>query len=206
MYLLDCYSPVFCQVLEIIQNDEEYSDTLRENILTVLAQAEYDAREKGYDGKEIEEAHFATQVWVDEMLLSAGAEWLRFWRPASLQHIHYNSALGGHTFFERLSRLPASGYQARLVYLFCLLCGFHGHFDCQDDSEIQKIIQQQTEYLPENIQIWMTQNAPGLMLSAPQPKITSKYPVTRMLLYGGGGMIVAAYYFLSAMWLIHMSS
>lgn len=80
MYLVDFYRPVFHRVLLIVQQAEQYSDTLRETVKTMLVKAQDNAMMQGYDKQDIDDAHFAVLVWVDEMILNAGAQWLEQWR------------------------------------------------------------------------------------------------------------------------------
>ncbi|WP_052044786.1 DotU family type IV/VI secretion system protein [Candidatus Arsenophonus nilaparvatae] len=121
MYLVDFYMPVFHRVLLIVQQAEQYSDTLRETVKTMLVKAQDNALMHGYDKQDIDDAHFAVLVWVDEVILNAGSEWLEQWRLSSLQQLSYDSTLGGLTFFERLKSMSIDRFQARLVYVCCLL-------------------------------------------------------------------------------------
>ncbi|WP_024531166.1 DotU family type IV/VI secretion system protein [Serratia fonticola] len=206
MHLLDCYIPVFYRVLLIIQQEEKYTDSLRETILSVLVLAQDKARQQGYDEQDIEEAHFAVLVWVDEVILCAAADGLSQWRLASLQQTRYDSALGGQTFFERLNTLSESRVQVRLVYLFCLLCGFRGRFGSTDDLALNHVIQQQIDCLPENFLQYISGNQTCLMLSPYQPKSNAKHNLKNILLWVLPAVLALAFYSFVSVWLIHLGS
>lgn len=202
MTLLDCYIPVFYKVLLIIQQREEHTPLLQEAVMASLSQAQHNARLQGYDIQDIEEAYFAVLVWVDEVILSAGGEWLRHWRLASLQQMHYDSALGGHTFFERLNTLPTSREQVRLVYLYCLLCGFRGCFDNTDDLELNHIIQHQVDSLPDNIRQYLSEQHTSLMLSPHWRSGNSRRKRWKLFLCGLG--VVLFLYCIASIWFIKL--
>ncbi|EAM8274150.1 DotU family type IV/VI secretion system protein [Salmonella enterica] len=206
MHLLDCYIPVFYRVLLIIQQGKDHTDSLRETILSVLVQAQDKARQQGYDEQDIEEAHFAVLVWVDEVILCAEAERPGQWHLASLQQMRYDSALGGQTFFERLNTLPESKSQVRLVYLFCLLCGFRGRFDSTEDLALNHVIQQQIDCLPDNFRQYISGNQTCLMLSPYQPPNNAKRNLKKILLRVFPVFLVLGFYSYVSVWLIHLGS
>lgn len=155
MYLVDFYMPVFHRVLLIVQQAEQYSDALRETVKTMLVKAQNNALMQGYDKQDIDDAHFAVLVWVDEMILNAGAEWLEQWRLSSLQQLSYDSTLGGLTFFERLKSVSVDRFQARLVYLCCMLCGFRGRYATDGEKALHHLIDQEIDNLPNQLRQFM---------------------------------------------------
>ncbi|WGL98707.1 DotU family type IV/VI secretion system protein [Arsenophonus sp. aPb] len=163
MYLVDFYRPVFHRVLLIVQQTEQYSDTLRETVKTMLVKAQENALMQGYDKQDIDDAHFAVLVWVDEMILNAGAQWLEQWRLSSLQQLSYDSTLGGLTFFERLKSMSIDRFQARLVYLCCLLCGFRGRYATDGEIALHHLIDQEIDNLPNHLRQFMTNKDLSLM-------------------------------------------
>ncbi|MDR5616330.1 DotU family type IV/VI secretion system protein [Arsenophonus sp.] len=163
MYLVDFYMPVFHRVLLIVQQAEQYSDTLRETVKTMLVKAQDNALMHGYDKQDIDDAHFAVLVWVDEVILNAGSEWLEQWRLSSLQQLSYDSTLGGLTFFERLKSMSIDRFQDRLVYVCCLLCGFRGRYATDGEMALNHLIDQEINNLPDHFRHFMTNKNLSLM-------------------------------------------
>lgn len=167
MQLLDCFIPIFVCVLRIIQQQEEWVEESRQNLLSALMQAQYQARLHGYAPQDIEDASFAVVVWADEAILCTEKEALNLWRLASLQQERYDSALGGYTFFERMTALNTDNYPVRLVYLFCLFCGFRGRYDKNDKNDnllFENVIQQLIDNLPGEYKYYLSRDCAHLML------------------------------------------
>lgn len=205
MPLLDCFMPMFVCVLRTIQHQEESVQASRQKLLSALMQAQDRARLQGYVPKDIEDASFAVVVWADEAILCAEKEALNLWRLASLQQERYDSALGGHTFFERLATLRAENYPVRLVYLFCLLCGFRGRYDKSDDLLLDNIIQQQADNFPDEYKNYLSDSYPYLLpgFRDAKPKLVNRgsWRVKFFLVISS----LMSLYSLAVFWLLNMS-
>ncbi|BEM40411.1 hypothetical protein SME10J_41380 [Serratia marcescens] len=205
MPLLDCFMPMFVCVLRTIQHQEESVEVSRQKLLSALMQAQDRARLQGYVPKDIEDASFAVVVWADEAILCAEKEALHLWRLASLQQERYDSALGGHTFFERLATLSSDNYPVRLVYLFCLLCGFRGRYDNNDNLLLDNIIQQQLDNLSDEHKSYLSDDYPYLLpgLKDVKPDVLNgkNWRIKLFLVI----LSLAPLYLLVVCWLLNMS-
>lgn len=205
MSLLDCFIPMFVCVLRTIQHQGDQVGASRQKLLSALMQAQDQARLHGYAPQDIEDASFAVVVWADEAILCAEKEAPHLWRLASLQQERYDSALGGYTFFERLAALSMENYSVRLVYLFCLLCGFRGRYDKNDNLLLDNIIQQQIDNLPTEYKHYLSDDYANLLLGyksvnyQPSNK-KSRYVKLSLFIFS-----LALLYVLAVLWLLNMS-
>lgn len=192
--LIDCYLPVFRQVLDMNAEPASYSDyaNARQECLTRLERAMQLASQQDASEEEKAAAQFAVIAWVDEAVLCSAMPWRQRWQSELLQRKYLNMTVAGERFFTCLAQLDPGYHQARKVFLFCLQNGFHGQYSTpEDDSALQEIItQQRTLCLPESWQTWpntstITPTTCGHAVSTPLHKrMLLRAAVTLLLLYG----------------------
>lgn len=205
MKLLDCFMPVFTCVLRVIKKRNVPVMEVRSELVVLLKEAQKKAHLREYTSLDIENASFAVVVWADEAILCAGKEDCHLWRQVSLQQEYYESALGGYTFFERLQEINSDNSAVRLVYLFCLLCGFHGRYGKDEALVLEEIIEQQINALSDELKQCVLSNAKSLTTdcdweNAPRRKNILNITFSASLF----GAIL--FYFLCNVWLINFIS
>lgn len=161
--LLDCYLPVFRQVLDMIAEPAsftEYTDA-RQACLLRLERAFQLASQLDISEEEKADAQFAVIAWVDETVLCSSLPWCEHWQSELLQRKYLNITVAGERFFTSLAQLDPAHHQARRVFLFCLQNGFHGQYSApDDDAPLQEIIAEQRALcLPESWQSWPNDSA-----------------------------------------------
>lgn len=155
MSLLNCYLPVFRFITDFFLHPEEHLDygVFREQSTALLQQALLES-ELHHDKQECDEAYFAVVLWLDERVLCSSAEWVKNWRADLLQSHCFNISVGGEAFFIHLDEIDKANVQLRMVYLFCLLMGFHGKYSGQDVQLLQQRIDDERQCLPEEWRQW----------------------------------------------------
>ncbi|MGB7801756.1 DotU family type IV/VI secretion system protein [Buttiauxella sp.] len=155
MSLLNGYLPVFRYVTAFFINPQEYPDysEFREKCIALLQQA-LSASERHHESQECQDAYFAVVLWIDERVLRSRAGWVKEWRGNLLQSFYFDISVGGEAFFERLDETDKTNHSLRMVYLFCLLMGFHGKYTAQDVQQLQKRIEDERQCLPEAWRQW----------------------------------------------------
>lgn len=158
MTLLDCYLPVFKQVLSMTASPtlfEDY-DKSRHDCIAMLDGAMQTAGEQDTCEDEKTLAYTAVIAWIDEMLLRSPLPWRLRWQSEPLQRKYLNMTVGGERFFTLLAQLDPLFEQARTVFLFCLQQGFRGQYSTADDeAALQDVIAEQRQLcLPDVWQTW----------------------------------------------------
>ena len=155
MSLLNCYLPLFRYVTAFFINPQEYADynEFREKGITLLQQALRES-ERHHETAECEDAYFAVVLWVDERVLRSHAGWVKEWRGNLLQKYYFDISVGGEEFFRRLDEIDKLNNPLRMVYLFCLLMGFHGKYTSQDAELLKQRIEDERQCLPEAWRQW----------------------------------------------------
>ncbi|EPL4526980.1 DotU family type IV/VI secretion system protein [Enterobacter asburiae] len=194
MRLIDCYIPVFKQIIHITGNQatfENYNDC-RQHCITVLNHAIHMAGELDVSEDEKEAARTAVIAWIDETILCSTLPWRQHWQVELLQRKYLNINVAGEHFFTQLSRLSPTHDQARTVFLFCLQQGFCGQYSRPDDQPalLEVIAQQRKLCLPDDWLNWpneatITPDTPAL----PEHRSIRRRPlltlsVAIVLLYG----------------------
>lgn len=159
MSIVNCYIPVFRFITSFILEPLEHSDysSFRDKCIQLLQQARLSA-ELHHSPQDCEDANFAVVIWLDEQVLCSETEWVKQWRTVLLQSHYFDLSTGGGEFFSRLDSIDKNNTKLRVVYLFCLLMGFHGKYT-QQDAELQKRISDERRCLPEQWRQWPN-NAP----------------------------------------------
>ncbi|MFA3763164.1 DotU family type IV/VI secretion system protein [Yersinia sp. 2466 StPb PI] len=159
MSIVNCYMPVFRFITSFILEPQEHADysRFRNKCIQLLQQARL-ASELHHSLQDCEDANFAVVIWLDEQVLRSEPEWVKQWRAVLLQSHYFDLSTGGSEFFSCLDSIDKNNAKLRVVYLFCLLMGFHGKYTQQDD-ELQKRISDERRCLPEQWRQWPN-NAP----------------------------------------------
>jgi type VI secretion system protein ImpK len=155
MSLLNCYLPLFRYVTAFFIHPQEYPDysAFREKSISLLQQALLES-ERHHESAECQDAYFAVVLWVDERVLRSRADWVKEWRSNLLQKYYFDISVGGEAFFERLDGTDKNNIPLRMVYLFCLLMGFHGKYTAQDAQLLQQRIEDERQCLPQAWRQW----------------------------------------------------
>ncbi|WP_237932244.1 DotU family type IV/VI secretion system protein [Buttiauxella sp. S19-1] len=168
MSLLDCYLPVFKQVLKIIGTPSQFDDyqLTRHDCIQLLDLSIKTAGELDISEKEKEAARAAVIAWLDETVLRSELIWRHHWQGELLQRKYLNITIAGEHFFTLLNQLDPLDEQARLVFLFCLQQGFQGQYSSPDEQPaLREVICEQRRFcLPEE---WLTW--PNEALIVPKP-------------------------------------
>lgn len=194
MRLIDCYIPVFKQIIQITGNQASFEnyDDCRQRCITGLDQAIHMAGELDASEDEKEAARTAVIAWIDETILRSTLSWRQHWQGELLQRKYLNITVAGERFFTQLSQLAPTHDQARTVFLFCLQQGFCGQYSTPDDQPalLEVIAQQRKLCLPDDWLYWpneatITPDTPAL----PEPRSLRRRPlltlsVAVVLLYG----------------------
>lgn len=142
MNLLDCYIPVFTLITDIEANYTEYNcfQEIRAKCILAIEQAVVKAEGINVTDKERDDVFYAVTVFIDEKILCSSLSFKEKWRDSLLQYKFFGSSVGGELFFERLDNLEDKQYEAKGVFLFCLLLGFKGKYKNNDAGIISNYI------------------------------------------------------------------
>lgn len=109
------------------------ADTFRAQVKHLLALANRDATQAGYDPRSVKLALYAYAAFLDESVLGSGEAALAGWARQSLQEEVFGDHMAGETFFAHLDDLLArqdadETADVLEVFLLCLLLGFRGRY------------------------------------------------------------------------------
>ena len=128
MTLLDCYIPVFTLITDIEANYTQYDcfQEISTKCTLAIEQAVLRSEEINVTDKDRDAAFYAVTVFIDEKILCSSLSFRDKWRDNLLQYKFFGCSVGGELFFEKLDSLDDKQYEAKGVFLFCLLLGFKG--------------------------------------------------------------------------------
>ncbi|EPF7260100.1 DotU family type IV/VI secretion system protein [Escherichia coli] len=128
MNLLDCYIPVFTLITDIEANHTQYNcfQEIRTKCTLAIEQAVLRSEEINVTDKDRDDVFYAVTVFIDEKILCSSLSFTDKWRDNLLQYKFFGCSVGGELFFEKLDSLDEKRYEAKGVFLFCLLLGFKG--------------------------------------------------------------------------------
>lgn len=126
------------------------AETFRGQIKRILSTADRNARDAGYDGREVRLAVYAFVAFLDESILNSRQSMFSDWPRRPLQEEVFGDHRAGETFFENLRELLGRGDSRDLadlleVYLLCLLLGFRGRFGSGESGELRSLVSQTRE-------------------------------------------------------------
>ena len=155
MNLLNCYLPVFRLITAFLLHPQQHSDydAFREKCMSLLQYSLHES-ELHHEQQDCDNALFAVVLWLDERVLCSAATWVKKWQGELLQSHYFNISVGGEAFYFRLDEIEQSNVPVRIVYLFCLLMGFHGKYTGQCAQRLQKRIDKERQCLPEAWRMW----------------------------------------------------
>lgn len=118
----------------------------RAQIKQLLARADQDARQAGYDPADVRSAIYGYVAFLDESVLNSGQPMFSGWAGQPLQEELFGDHRAGEVFFSTLDELlarPDSEESADLleVYQLCMLLGFRGRYGGGDDGGLRTRIQ-----------------------------------------------------------------
>lgn len=206
MTLLDCYLPVFKQVLAMTGSPTPFGeyDTSRHACITGLEQAMELAEEQDVCDEEKALACTAVIAWIDETLLRSSLPWRLRWQNEPLQRKYLNISVAGERFFTLQAHLEPAFEQTRTVFLFCLQQGFRGQYTtADDDTALQEVIASQRQLcLPDAWQKWPNDAAitPDMAHKTSTMSIRQRRPLLSLsaavlLLYGALYLFLHHYMF-----------
>lgn len=199
--LLDCYLPVFKQVLQMVNNPERFEDyqQSRQTCLSLLEQAIHETKELDVREEEKVTAQEAVISWLDETVLRSHLLWRHHWQCELLQRKYLNTTVAGERFFTLLNQLGADQNQVREVFLFCLQLGFQGQYASPDDqSVLQNVIAEQRRMcLSEAWQFWPNQE-PVVPSHSTVPGPVRQRPGFLLIMTGIMLLYIILYIFFSA--------
>lgn len=194
MYLIDCYLPVFRLACELPKQDGLEYDDFRQQTLETFQQAINASQQLEILASETDDALFAIAVWFDEMILRSELPFKQLWRSQLLQTHYFSTVIGGEEFFNRLDNIDHDNQALRMVYLNCLLLGFHGKYHHQDSGELIKRIAAERLNLPDTWQQWPNSAAITPLYSSVEKReggffsrvVNAKYSMLWILAIGYG--------------------
>jgi len=98
----------------------------------------------GYDGRDVQETHFAVAAYLDSVVLHSEESVRAEWERKTLQEEMFGQRDAGVVFFEKLEDFRSRRDSEQLagileVYLLCLLLGFEGRYSGGLRSELEGI-------------------------------------------------------------------
>lgn len=118
----------------------------RAQIKQLLARADQEARQAGYDPADVRSAIYGYVAFLDESVLNSGQPMFTGWAGQPLQEELFGDHRAGEVFFSTLDELlarPDSEEVADLleVYQLCMLLGFRGRYGGGDDGGLRTRVQ-----------------------------------------------------------------
>lgn len=124
----------------------------RAQLLQLLARAEQDALQLGFNAQDARLAVFAVVAFLDESVLNTRQAVFSEWARRPLQDELFGGHMGGEWFFQHIDQLLARPDGPELpdlleVYQLCLLLGFRGKYGAVDTGQLQAVTQRIAERL-----------------------------------------------------------
>ncbi|CAN5668783.1 type IVB secretion system protein IcmH/DotU [soil metagenome] len=118
------------------------ADAFRAHIKQLLATADREARQAGYEGEYVKLAVYAFVAFLDESVLNSNQPAFAAWPRQPLQEEIFGDHTAGETFFLHLRELLSRQDSEELadvleVFQLCLLLGFRGRYGVGDQSGIE---------------------------------------------------------------------
>jgi type VI secretion system protein ImpK len=121
------------------------ADSFRVHIKTLLANADRDARQAGYEGEHVKLAIYAYVAFLDESVLRSSEPIFAGWARQPLQEEIFGDHVAGEEFFRKLDELLARQDSESLadvleVFLLCLTLGFRGRYGSASADQLHGLI------------------------------------------------------------------
>jgi type VI secretion system protein ImpK len=115
--------------------------SFRARVKTLLAAADREARQAGYDGEDVRLAIYAVAALLDESVLSSSDPTFAGWARQPLQEEIFGDHVAGEAFFRKLDDLLARQESVALadvleVFQLCLRLGFRGRYGSTSGDQL----------------------------------------------------------------------
>lgn len=162
------------------------ADSFRVQIKHLLAKADMEARQAGYDPADVKLAIYGYIAFLDESVLNSGQPMFASWPRQPLQEEIFGDHRGGEVFFTHLDDLLARADTEHVadvleVFQLCLLLGFRGRYGAGDDGGL-KSRQEATRRKIERVRGTSAVLAPPAALPVDEPMPKLRDPWLRKLL------------------------
>jgi type VI secretion system protein ImpK len=179
MELLNCYLPVFKNLLSMTGKPDDFSDYTINRQVCIASLEKAIELTKALDIPE-KQKHFAKTAviaWMDETVLCSSLPWRQQWQGELLQRSYLNTTIAGELFFTLLHQLQPTESQARKVFLYCLIHDFHGQFSAAEDTQSLKnlIVRQRNLCLPKQWIEWPNDTPFSEMPTVPADAASKDY-------------------------------
>jgi type VI secretion system protein ImpK len=171
------------------------SDAFRQQVKALLANADREARQHGYDGGDTRSAVYAYIAFLDETALHSTQSMFAAWAQQPLQEEVFGDHMAGETFFRNLGELMARQDSEDLgdvleVYLLCMLLGFRGRHAAHP-ATLQGAMESVRERL-QRIRGTTPVVGPDWALPVDESPPATRDPWLRRLLLAAGGALLLA--------------
>ena len=155
-------------------------DSFRRRTKAMLQEIEQVALTAGYDGRDVQETHFAVAAFLDSVVLHSDESVRAEWERKTLQEELFGQRDAGVVFFEKLEDFRSRRDSEQLagileVYLLCLLLGFEGRYSGGLRSELDGITERVRKRIEDiralRRQISPSGNLPPETAEAPPPQV-----------------------------------
>lgn len=172
------------------------AEAFRLQVKHLLARADQEARQAGYDPGDVKLAMYGYIAFLDESVLNSGQPMFAGWARQPLQEEIFGDHRAGEVFFQRLDELlarPDGEDIADLleVYQLCMLLGFRGRYGAGDDGGLRTRMQAVHQKI-ERIRGRPGTLSPAATLPAGDVLPTKRDPWLRRLLAVVAVLLVAA--------------
>lgn len=157
------------------------ADSFRAQIKHLLAKADQEARQAGYEPGDVKLAIYGFVAFLDESVLNSGQPMFASWPRQPLQEEIFGDHRGGEAFFTHLDDLLARADTEHVadvleVFQLCLLLGFRGRYGAGDDGGL-KSRQEAARRKIERIRGTSTALSPAsaLPVDEPMPKLRDRW-------------------------------
>jgi type VI secretion system protein ImpK len=170
------------------------ADAFRAQIKHLIARADQEARQAGYDPADVKLAVYGYVAFLDESVLNSGLPMFAAWARQPLQEELFGDHRGGELFFMHLDELlarPDSDDLSDLLELFqlCMLLGFRGRYSAVEDGGLRTRVQA-TQQKIERIRGRTGPLSPAAPLPLDEALPESRDPWLRRLLLLVGTLLV----------------
>ena len=121
------------------------AESFRTHVKQLLAVADREARQGGYEAEYVKLAVYAYIALLDESVLNSNQPMFASWPRQSLQEEVFGDHIAGENFFVHLQDLMARQDSQDLadileVFLLCLLLGFRGRYAVQGEAGTDRLV------------------------------------------------------------------
>ena len=171
------------------------AEAFRAHLHQLLEDAERDARDAGYPGRDVRLALFAVVAFLDEAVLNSAAPVFAGWSGRLLQQELFGANVAGEAFFGHLDQLLERDDSAELadvleVFHLCLLLGYRGRHAGQDGA-LQQLVRRTGERIAR-IRGQRGELAPAWRPPDDRPTVAPRDPWVRRLAVAAAAVVALA--------------